>query len=154
MICFLIELLVRQTWFGQFSKLYFVLNRACHEMQTAWLKMYAKVKSIYFNHPSKGNSTNYYLILGPRDKAAPPTSQQIKQIPLKQVKNLATLPSIFISSSSTGKLCSQPIRGNIRWIGRIFPEHAERSFLDPEHSFVAVRRILLELGSRSKSSPN
>ena len=37
-----------------------------------------QVKSIYFNHPSQGNSTNYYLILGPgRDKAAPPTNQQI-----------------------------------------------------------------------------
>ena len=97
MICFLIELLVRQTWFGQFSKLHFVLNRACHEMQTAWLKMYAKVKSIYFNHPSKGNSTNNYLILGPRDKAAPPTSQQINKFPPKRVKNLATPSSIFIS---------------------------------------------------------
>ena len=43
--------------------------------------MYAKVKSIYFNHPSKGNSTNYYLILGPRDKAGPPTSHQIKKNP-------------------------------------------------------------------------
>ena len=36
-----------------------------------------QVKSIYFNHPSQGNSTNYYLILGLRDKAAPSTSQQI-----------------------------------------------------------------------------
>ena len=35
--------------------------------------------SIYFNHPSQGNSTNYYLIMGPRDNAAPPTSQQIKK---------------------------------------------------------------------------
>ena len=36
----------------------------------------AKVKSIYFNHPSQGNSTNYYLILGLRDKAArPPTTE-------------------------------------------------------------------------------
>ena len=32
---------------------------------------------MYFNHPSQGNSTNYHLILGLRDKAAPPTSQQI-----------------------------------------------------------------------------
>ena len=36
-------------------------------------------------------------------------------------------------------LCSQQIRDKVH---RIFPEHAERSFLDPEHSFVAVRRIL------------
>ena len=38
-----------------------------------------KVKLIYFNHPSQGNSANYYIILDPRDKAAPPTSQQIGQ---------------------------------------------------------------------------
>ena len=42
--------------------------------------MMQNVKSIYFNHPSQGNSTNYYVILGPRDKAAPPTSQQINKI--------------------------------------------------------------------------
>ena len=39
-------------------------------------------------------------------------------------------------------LCSQPIRGNVRRTGQIFPEHnIERSFLDPEYSFIAVRRI-------------
>ena len=38
-------------------------------------------------------------------------------------------------------LCSQPIRGNVRRTGRIFPKHVERSFLDPEYSFVAVRQI-------------
>ena len=54
----------------------------------------AKVKSIYFNHPSHGNSTNYYLILGLRDKAAPPTSQQINKFPPKRVKNPATPSSI------------------------------------------------------------
>ena len=100
--------------------------------------MQAKVKSIYFNYPLQGNSTNYYLILGPRDKAAPPTSQQINKFPPKRVKNLVTPSSIFISSSSTGELCSQPVRGNFRRIGRMFPENVERSFLDPEYSFVAL----------------
>ena len=38
-------------------------------------------------------------------------------------------------------LCFQQIRGKIRRTGRIFPEHVERSFLDPEYSFVADRRI-------------
>ena len=33
---------------------------------------------------------------------------------------------IFISSSSTGELCSQPIRGNVRRTGRMFLEHVER----------------------------
>ena len=85
---FLTELLVRRTWFGQFDELYFVLNwlvmrcklrpeLAADAQQTTWSKMLAKVKSVYFHHPSQGNSTNYYLNLGPRDKAAPPTSQQI-----------------------------------------------------------------------------
>ena len=112
----------------------------------------SQVKPIYFNHPSQGNSTNYYLILGLRDKAAPPTSQQINKFPPKRVKNLATPSSsfIFISSSSTGELCSQPIRGNDRRIGRMFPEHVERSFLDPEYSFVAVRRILRTIFAKQK----
>ena len=104
----------------------------------------SQVKSIYFNHLSQGNSTNCYLILGPRDKAAPPTSQQINKFPPKRVKNLATPSSIFIfiSSSSTGELCSQPVRGNVRRIWRMLPEHVERSFLDPDYSFDAVLRIL------------
>ena len=109
------------------------------------------VKSIYFNHPSQGNSTNYYLILGHRDKAAPPTNQQINKFPPKRVKNLATLSSIFIFifSSSTEELCSQPTRGNDRRIGRMFPEHVERSFLDPEYSFDEY----VQLGSRRKVGP-
>ena len=102
-----------------------------------------RLKSIYFNHPSQGNSTTISFWV-PRDKAAPPTSQRINEFPPKRVKNLATPSSIFIfiSSSSTGQLCSQPIKGNVRRIGRMFPEHVEQSFLDPEYSFVAVRRIL------------
>ena len=35
MICFLIELLARQTWFGQFDELYFILN---------WLVMNCKLQ--------------------------------------------------------------------------------------------------------------
>ena len=82
------------------------------------------------------------MILVPRDKAAPPTSQQIGQFPPKRVRYGHRHPYI-LSSSSTGELslCSQPFRGNICRTGRIFPEHVERSFLDPEYSFVAVRRI-------------
>ena len=45
-----------------------------------------RLKSVYINHRSQGNSNNCYIILGPRDKAVPPTSQQIGQFPLKQVK--------------------------------------------------------------------
>ena len=161
MIRFLIELLVRRIWFGQ-SKLYFILNwlvmrcklrpeLAADAQQTAWSKMQAKVKSVYFHHPSQGNSTNYYLIPGLRVKAAPPTSQQINKFPPNRSKNLATPSSIFIFtfSSSTDELYSQPVRGNDRRIGRMFPEHVERSFLDPEYSFGKY----FQLGSRRKDGP-
>ena len=105
MIRFLIELLVRRIWFGQ-SKLYFVLNwlvmrcklrpeLAADSMIKKCRLKSSQVKSIYFNHPSQGNSTNYYLILCLRDKAAPPTSQQINKFPPKRVKRLATPSSIF-----------------------------------------------------------
>ena len=158
MIRFLIELLVRQIWFGQ-SKLYFILNwlvmrcklrpeLAADAQQTAWSKLWA-VKSIYFHHPSQGNSTNYYVILGLRDKAAPPTSQQINKFPPKRAKNLAIPSSIFIFISSTGELCSQPIRGNDRPVGRRFPEHVKRSFLDPEGIFDEY----FQLGSRRNIRP-
>ena len=112
----------------------------------------SQVKSIYFNHPSQGNSTNYYLILGLRDKAAPSTSQQINKFPSKRVKNLATPSSIFlfVFSLFTGELCSQPIRGNDRPIGRMFPEHVERRFLDSEYSFDEY----FQLGSRRKVWPD
>ena len=111
----------------------------------------SQVKSVYFNHPSQGNSTNCYLILGLRDKAAPPTSQQINKFPPKRLKNLATPSSIFIFvfSSSTGELCSQPVRGNDRRLGRMFPKHVERRFLDPEYSFDEY----FQLRSRRKVGP-
>ena len=106
MIRFLIELLVRRTWFGQFEE-FTSSQLACNAMQASaqtcgrraadsMIQNVGYVKSVYFNHPSQGNFTNYCLILGLRDKAAPPTSQQINKFPPKRVKNLATLSSIFI----------------------------------------------------------
>ena len=110
-----------------------------------------QVKSVYFYHPSQGNSTNFYLILGLRDMAAPSASQQINKFPPKRVKNLATPSSIFIfiSYSPTGQLCSQPIRGNVRRIGRMFPEHVEQSFLDSKYSFIEY----FQLASQRKVGP-
>ena len=93
MIRFLIEHLLRRIWFGQ-SKLYFILNwlvmrcklrpeLAADAQQTAWWKCRLKssqVKSVYFNHPSQGNSTNYYLILGsPRQGCAFHKSTQVNK---------------------------------------------------------------------------
>ena len=114
--------------------------------------MLAKVKSVYFSHPFQGNSGNYYIIWGPRDKAAPPISQQIGQFPPKRVKyrHRHAFFFFFLPHPQESSLCSQPIRGNVRRIGRIFPEHVERSFLDPEYSFVAVRQIALTRFAKQK----
>ena len=107
---------------------------AAEAQQTAWSKFKLKsseVKLIYFKHPSQGNSTYYYIILGPRDKSAPPTSQQIKQIPPKRVKKRRHRHPFFfffLPHPQESSLCYQPIRGKVRRTGRIFPEHAERSF--------------------------
>jgi len=112
-----------------------------------------KSSQLYFNHPSQSNSTNYYIILAPRDnKTAPPTSQQINKFPPKRVKYLAIPSSIFSSSFFIHRraLCSQPVRGKVRQIGRIFPEHVERSFLNPEYIFVAVRRISPTIFAKQK----
>ena len=81
----------------------------------------------------------------------PSTSQQINKFPSKRVKNLETPSSIFIFvfSPFTGEFCSQPIRGNDRPIGRMFPEHVERRFLDPEYSFDEY----FQLGSQRKVGP-
>ena len=75
-----------------------------------------------------------------------------KKVPPKRVKNPVTPSSIFvfIYSSSAGELCSQPIRGNVRRLGRMFPEHVARSFLDPEYRFVAVGRILRTIFAKQK----
>ena len=112
MIRFLIELLVHRIWFGHFDELLLRSQLACNEMQESpnlrqtrnrQHDRKCRLKSSQYNHPSQGNSTNYYVILGPRDKAAPPTSQQINKFPAKRVKKLVTTSSIFIfiSSSST-----------------------------------------------------
>ena len=117
----------------------------------------SQVKSIYFNHPSQGNSTNNALILGLRNKAAPPTSQQINKFPPKRVKYLAIPSSIFFFFLVHRRaLRSQPIRGTVRRIGRIFPEHVERSFLDPEYSFVAncIREAKVRPIKNQLYSPN
>ena len=54
------------------------------------------IQNVGFNHPSQGNSTNYYIILDLRDKAAPPTSQQIGQFTPKQVKYQHHHPFLFL----------------------------------------------------------
>ena len=52
------------------------------------------------------------------------------------MKYPATPSSIFFNFFLIDRrvLCSQPIRDKVPRIRRIFPEHVERSFLDPEYS--------------------
>ena len=98
------------------------------------------VTSVYLIIPHRVNSTNYYIIPGPEDKAAPPTSQQIGHFPLKRVKyrHSHQFLFLFLPHPQESCLCSQPIRSKVRQAGWIFPEHVRQSFLDPEHSFIAV----------------
>ena len=150
MICFLIELLVRRTWFGQFDELYFVL-KACNEMQAS-----ARTCGRQHDRKCRLKSSQYTLIIPHRVIQLTTISfwvPETRLLPSEASENLAIPSSNFISSSSTGELCSQPVRGNVRQIGRMFPEHVERSFLDPEYSFVAVRRILPTRFAK-KSSPS
>ena len=105
MIRFLIELLVRWIWFGQ-SRLYFILNwlvmrcklqpeLAADAQQTAWSKMEAKIKSIYFHHPSQGNSTNYLLSHSGSPRQGCASHKSTNKFPPKRAKNLTTPSSIF-----------------------------------------------------------
>ena len=159
MIRFLIELLVRRIWFGQ-SKLYFILN---------WLVMRCKLRpelaadAQHWQHDRKCRlkSSQYTLIIPHRVIQLTTISfwvsetrlrlPQVNKFPPKRVKNLATPSSIFIFvfSSFTGELCSQPIRGNDLRLGQMFLEHVERRFLDPEYSFDEY----FQLGSRRKVGP-
>ena len=156
MIRFLIELLVCRIWFEQ-SKLYFILN---------WLIMRCKLppnlrqtRSRQHDRKCRLKSSQYTLIIPHRVVQLTTISfwvsetrlrlPQVNKFPPKRVKNLATPSSIFIFSSFTGELCSQPIRGNDRPIGWMFPEHVERRFLDPEYSFDEY----FQLGSWRKVGP-
>ena len=78
--------------------------------------------TLHDNHPSQGNSTHCYIILGSRDKAASPTSQQIGSTP-SEASEVSTLSSIFIfcflPHPQESSLCPQPIRGmlsKVFWI--------------------------------------
>ena len=100
------------------------------------------VKSVYFNHPSQGTWTNYYTILGPRDKTAPPTSQQIGQFPPKRVKyrHPRSFFFFFILHPQESSLCSQPFRGKVRRTGRIFQKLADEAFWTPNIAALVCRK--------------
>ena len=168
MIRFLIEHLVRQIWFGQ-SRLYFILN---------WLVMRCKLRPNLRQTRSRQHdrkcrlkssqvkSSQYTLIIphrvtqlttisfwygSPRQGCAFHKSTH-KQIPFEASEEPSdTVIHFYFSffSPFTGELCSQPVRGNDRPIGRMFPEHVERRFLDPEYSLDEY----FQLGSWRKVGP-
>ena len=84
-------------------------------------------------------------LLGPTDNTDPPTSQQMRPFPPKrEAENIHAVSHVLLSqffSSSIVELsdCNQ---SDARFVAldAQFPEHVERSVLDPEHSFVAVCR--------------
>ena len=111
---------------------------------------------MYFKHSWQGNSTNYYIILGPRDKTAPPTSQQIGQFPPKRVKYLATPSSnfLFLSSSSTGELSAlSKSQAMFAELGEYSQNMLSEAFWTPNIAS-ALFDEYSELYSRSKSWPN
>ena len=140
MIRFLIELLVHRIWFGPNLR----QTRSRQHDQKCRLK--SSQYSFIIPHRVIQVTTISFRVSETRLRLT-----QVNKFPPKRVENLATPSSIFFLffSSSTGELCSQPIGGNDRRIGRMFPEHAERSFLDPEYSFDEY----FQLGSRRKVGP-
>ena len=127
---------------------------ACNEMQAS-----ARTCDRQHDRKCRRKSSQYTLIIPHRVIQLSTISfwvsetrlrfPQVNKFPPKRVKSLAIPSSIFIFVFSTGEFCSQPIRGNDRPIGRMFPEHVERSFLDPEYSF----NEYFQLGSRTKVGP-
>ena len=84
--------------------------------------------------------------------AAPPTNMSI----LSEASEVST-PSfiiLFYFYFFLISLCSQQIRGKIHRTGRIFPEHAERSFLDPKYSFVVVNEAKVRPIKNQLGLPN
>ena len=84
-------------------------------------------------------------LLGLTENADPPTSPQVRPFPLKrEAENIYAVSHVLLSqffSSSTREL-SDFNQSDARFVehDKQFPEHVQRSVLDLEHSFVAVRR--------------
>ena len=81
-----------------------------------------------------------------------------KQIPSEASEEPAATPSsififIFFFIHRRALLSANQRQCSLNRANVTFPEHVERSFLDPEYSFVAVRRILPTRFAK-KSSPN
>ena len=109
----------------------------------------SQVKSIYFHHPSQGTSTISFWVSETRLRLPQVTNKQTPSEASEEPSDTVIHFYFYFFSSSTGELCSQAFRGNDHRIGRMFREHVEPSFLDPEYSFDEY----FQLGSRKKVRP-
>ena len=136
---------------------------ACNEMQASARTCGTETRSRQHDRKCRlSKSTNYYLILGPRDKAAPPICQQINKFPVKRVKNPAAPSSIFIfmfSSSTVSQSeamfvqqgeCSQNMLSEAFWTPNIVSSQFDEYF--QLGSRRKVRPIKNQLGS--SNTPN
>ena len=84
-------------------------------------------------------------LLGPTDNADPPTCPQMRPFPPKrEAENIHAISHVLLSQffSSSIRELSGFNQSDARFVelNEQFPEHVERSVLDPKHSFVAVHR--------------
>ena len=134
---------------------------ACYEMQASAPNL-RQTRRRQHDGKCRLKSSQYTLIIPRRVIQLLSHSGSLRQVCASHKSTNKQIPSeaseepsdtvihfYFCFSSSTGELCSQPIRGNDRQIGRMFPEHVERSFSDPEYSFDEY----FQLGSRRKVGP-
>ena len=157
---------IPRTWLGQFHELYFLpdwLITRCKlrpELAADEHEPTCRLKSsqytLIISHRVI-NSTKYYIILDPRDKAAPPTSQQIGQFPPKRVKYRHHHPVFLLfsfSSSYTGELFAfNKSEGRFAELGEYSQNMLSEGFWAPHIASSQFDKDS-ELGSRSKSSPN
>ena len=110
---------------------------------------------MYFNHPSQRNSTNYYIILDIRDKAAPPTSQQIGQFTPKRVSihTVIHFSFYFFLIHRRALFAVNQSEAMFAELGEYSQNMLSEAFWTPNISSSQFDEYS-QLGSRSKSSPN
>ena len=159
-LCFLIELLVHWTWFGQFNELYVILN---------WLVMKCKLQpELAADSMIKNVGSSQYTSIIPyrviqlttisfwvpetRPNLPKSTNNKIPSEESEEPSDTIIHFYLYFFFIHRRDLPSANQRQCMSNRAR-FPEHVERSFLDPEYSFIAVWQILPTRLAK-KRSPN
>ena len=106
------------------------------------------VKSIYFNHPSQGNSTNYYNYHSVSQRQGCASHKSTHRSVPPEASEVSTPSSIFIflpSASFTGELSllsTNHRHGSSKWANIPRTVLSEAFWTPNNYSFVAVRQIL------------